>query len=548
MRPDLVTFPLPSLTGSTAVPSTVTVLADGGQAASGEVGAGPFEIPQLPVVSGAGTISMTTTNALGQQVTLNQPFYASTAMLAPGLQTYTVQAGLVRLNWGSVSNDFGTSDFSATYRRGLTSKLTIEGSTEAAPGTVVAGVGGVAQIGTLGVVNFSAAPSYSSGHVGAQFSLGAQRIGRAFSIGGSAILADRSYRDVASINGGGIPRKQISAYTSLSTIRFGSVGVAYAFLNQDASPKPVQIDFTGAQHSQIISANYSAQIHRTSIYVSEFRDLANPGNSGFQVGLTIPFGRRNSISAGGSSDGSGQLQVQQPAPMVGDWGYEAFISAGNGTHAFALGQYKSRVGLFSAGIDSIDGEMTGRLESQGAFSFVDGALFPSNTIYDSFAVVDTSPVANVHVLQENRDVGSTNRSGRLLVPDMRSFDLNHIAIEPTDIPPEATIDNATRTMRPQDRSGIVVKFPVKISHGALLRMIDEAGNPVPLGSTASLPATGGVFPVGYDGEAFVESLSPHNNIIVEWPNGKRCTVAFDYKPVAGDIPTIGPLHCLEKKP
>ena len=94
----------------------------------------------------------------------------------------------------------------------------------------------------------------------------------------------------------------------------------------------------------------------------------------------------------------------------------------------------------------------------------------------------------------------------------------------------------------------MVKFPVKISHGALIRMIDEAGNPVPLGSTASLPATGGVFPVGYDGEAFVESLSPHNNIIVESPNGKRCTVAFDYKPVAGDIPTIGPLHCLEKKP
>jgi outer membrane usher protein len=39
-------------------------------------------------------------------------------------------------------------------------------------------------------------------------------------------------------------------------------------------------------------------------------------------------------------------------------------------------------------------------------------------------------MAHVHVLQENRDVGSTNSSGRLLVPDMRSFDLNHVAIEP----------------------------------------------------------------------------------------------------------------------
>ena len=36
-------------------------------------------------------------------------------------------------------------------------------------------------------------------------------------------------------------------------------------------------------------------------------------------------------------------------------------------------------------------------------------------------------------------MGSTNSSGRLLVPDMRAFDLNHIAIEATDIPPDVTI-------------------------------------------------------------------------------------------------------------
>ena len=100
MRPDLVTFPMPSVAGSAAVPSTVTVLADGNQAVSGQIGAGPFEIPQLPVISGAGTISMTVTNALGQQITMTQPFYASTAMLAPGLQTFAVQSGMVRRNWG----------------------------------------------------------------------------------------------------------------------------------------------------------------------------------------------------------------------------------------------------------------------------------------------------------------------------------------------------------------------------------------------------------------------------------------------------------------
>jgi len=82
MRPDLITFPLPTVSGSAAAPSTVDVLADGNLIVSSQTGAGPFEIPQLPVISGAGTISMTVTNTLGQQVTLTQPFYASSTLLA----------------------------------------------------------------------------------------------------------------------------------------------------------------------------------------------------------------------------------------------------------------------------------------------------------------------------------------------------------------------------------------------------------------------------------------------------------------------------------
>ncbi len=548
MRPDLVTFPVPTITGSAAVPSTVNVLTDGNLAASSQIAPGPFEVPQLPVVQGAGTISMTVTDAMGQQVTVTQPFYASSAMLAPGLQTFAVQSGLVRRDWGSVSNDYGKLAGAAVYRRGLSRKFTIESSIEGTPGAFMAGAGGVVQVGNLGIVNFAVAPSIGSGQAGVQFSAGAQRIGRIFSLGASAIMADRNYRDIASVNDGGVPRKQISAFTGLSLKRFGSGGLAYAAVDQDASPTPLQSNAAPAQHSQIVSANYSLQIHHVFLYATEFRDLVNKGGSGIQIGLTIPFGRRTSITASGTSSGAAQAQVQKSAPVVGDWGYQAYISAGDATHVFAQGQYKSPVGLFTAGIDNDSGVTTVRLESQGAFSFVDGELFASNAIYDSFAVVDTGPMAHVHVLQENRDVGSTNSSGRLLVPDMRAFDLNRIAIKPSDIPPDVTVDVDSRQVRPQDRSGVVLKFPIKFSHGALLRLVDKSGAAVPLGSTATLRATGIVVPVGYDGDAYVEDLSPHNQLAIEFPDGRRCVVAFDYAPVTGEIPSIGPLRCLEKKP
>jgi outer membrane usher protein len=549
MRPDLVTFPLPSVTGSAAVPSTVNVLTDGNLMVSSQVAPGPFEVPQLPVMSGAGTISMTVTNALGQQVTLTQPFYASSALLAPGLQTYAGQAGLVRRNWGSVSNDYGKMAGTAVYRRGLTRKFTVEGSVEGTPGTTMAGAGGVAQIASLGILNFAAAASTGSGQAGAQLSVGAQRIGKRFSVGASATVTEGNYRDVASINGDGAPKKQISAFTSLSSRRFGSVGLAYGESDQNATSNSVQPGFAPVHDSQVVSVNYSLQFRKVSIYASEFKNLSTTGGSnGMQIGLTIPFGRRSSTSVSATSEGSVQFQVQKPASSIGDWGYNAYASAGNSDHDFGQVQYKSPVGLFTAGVDRSAGQTSLRIENQGALSVVDRGLFPSNAITDSFAIVDTGSMPNVRVFQENRDVGSTGTSGRLLVPDMRSFDLNHITIEPTDIPADATIINASREIRPQDRSGVIVSFPIKISHGALLQLVDESGVPVPLGSTATLRASGAAVPVGYDGDAYVQDLNSHNEITVDRADGRRCVVAFDYHAVPGDIPTIGPLRCVERKP
>lgn len=548
MRPDLITFPLPTLTGSAEVPSTVQVLVNGNVVASNQVDPGPFEIQQLPVISGAGTITMTMTNVQGQQVSVTEPFYAGSTLLAPGLQTFSGQAGLVRRNWGAVSNDYGKMAGTAYYRRGLTQTFTFEATAESTSGAFMAGAGGAALVGKLGIVNFDLVGSRGSGKLGELFSIGAQHIGTKFSLGGSAIFSSRNYRDVASMNGSGIPRKQLSAFTGLNLPRLGSISLAYAGVDQDTSPVVVQQAGTQSQHSHVVTASYSMRFRRVSFYANEFKNLDSGGGSALQVGFTIPFGKRSSASLGGSSAGSGQAQVQQSAVRVGDWGYQGYVSEGNGSHEFAQVQYKSPVGLFTAGVDQAGGQTTARVESQAAVSLVDKGLFLSNTIYDSFAIVDTSPAKHVHVYQENRDVGVTSKTGRLLVPDMRAFDVNQLGIEPNDVPADATLSIDKKVVRPQDRSGVVVRFPIQFNHAALLQMVDAAGTPLPLGSTATLRATGVVIPVGYDGSAYAEGLSPHNVLAVELPNGRHCTVAFDYKPLPGEIPSIGPLRCTEPKP
>jgi outer membrane usher protein len=82
----------------------------------------------------------------------------------------------------------------------------------------------------------------------------------------------------------------------------------------------------------------------------------------------------------------------------------------------------------------------------------------------------------------------------------------------------------------------------------LLQLVDEAGVSVPVGSTAKLRATGVIVPVGYDGDTYILDLEPQNEVEVELPDGRLCSVAFSYQPVSGEIPSIGPLRCLEQRP
>jgi outer membrane usher protein len=484
--------------------------------------------------------------------------------------------GAVRRNWSLLSNDYRALAASDTYRRGLSPMLTIEAHGEGTPGLVVASAGVVVNFDNLGVLNVAAAGS-ALGQPGAQLTVGAQRIGPVASLGVFASVADRNFRDLAAVNGDPVPRRQLNAFASLSLDRFGSAGVAFAGIDRNLASGPITFFAPGGsligqgtplpggavstangigpflpfQRARLVTANYSLQIGNLSFFATGFRDFAKGGGEGLMLGLTIPIGPRSSAGGSvGSGTGGGYAQVQatQSPVLIGDWGYQVYGAAGAANHEFGLLQYKSPWGLVSAGADRVGHQAALHAEAQGAVSFADGGLFASNTINDSFAVVDTAGVEGIRVSNENREIGRTDAAGRLLVPDLRSYDINRLSIDPTDAPADATVPFATREVRPQGRSGVVVRFPVRISHGALVRLVDEAGRPLPVGSAAALAATRAAVPVGYDGEAYVEDLDRRNTLTVERPDGRRCAVSFDYMPAPDEIPTIGPLACRQSRP
>lgn len=563
MRPDLVTFPLPVVAGTASVPSTVDVLVNGLHQFSGQTQPGPFQVPQLPVTVGANTVQLSVTNTLGQQVQVTLPFYASENLLAPGLDTFSFEGGFVRRNWGIISDDYGDFAVSGTYRRGVSESATLESHIEATRGAFMGGFGAVANAFDFAVIDVSAAGSTAHGLTGAEFAIGAQRLGRDWSFGVSALVTTPDFRDISALNGDPVPRLQLNANAGISLGRWGSFGVAYTSVDRDAAVvaqnvvaattrltpglanAPFQV--LPAEHAHILSASYSVQIHPFSFYATGFRDFARGGGSGFTIGLVLPLGPRSSVSASGGansgSSGYGQLQSQQSVVVPGDWGYNVYAAFGGLDHQFAQAQYESQWGLVTAGVDREAGQVSYRGEVQGAFSVADGALFASNIVTDSFAIVDTDGVAGVHVLSENRVMGKTDIDGQLLVPNLRSFDINHLAIDPLDVPADASLAATTKGVRPQDRAGVVVEFPIHVSHGALITIVTKDGKPVPVGSSAELAATKSVVEVGYDGQAFVEDLSNENTLRVQLPDGRRCTVSFAYQPQPGNIPKIGPITC-----
>ena len=116
----------------------------------------------------------------------------------------------------------------------------------------------------------------------------------------------------------------------------------------------------------------------------------------------------------------------------------------------------------------------------------------SNTVTDGFAVVDTNGVGGMcrGALREPRRRQGVS-SGRLLVPDVRAWDVNRLESIRPDVPIDAQVPYTERLVRPPDRSGVVVGFPIRRTSSALIvPVVRDLAIPLPVGSTATLEATG----------------------------------------------------------
>jgi outer membrane usher protein len=572
LRPDLVTMALPNIGGTAAVPSTVDVYVNNIRTLSQDVGAGPFSLTNIPAVTGAGNAELVIRDTTGRVTSINMPFYGSASLLAPGLTSWSLAAGLPRVSYGSPGDRYlPTPVGTATWRQGMTEWFTGEGHIEGGSGVINAGLGAAFKIANIAVATTSLAASRRGTDRGEQatFYFETKSYGVNISLNSQRTFGD--YEDIASATA----RDENSALYSIGRASTTTtVPAANAVLSNplifDSARAPRALDRItmggqlpfdlhaswGAsfvhQHdasgnqTQLASASSSCSLRQNvSLFATVFKGFGRTSSGGAMFGLSFPLGGSTTASAIVSGEAGRTVPTLQASRSLdqspGSVGWQAQVSQGATPYGQASVSYRARAMTVQVGANQNGQAYGGRIDVSGAVAAMNGDLFFADRIPDGFAVVDAG-APGVPVLYENRAAGTTNSRGLLLIPSLRSFERNSISIDPVNLPIDVEIETTREVAMPADRAGTLVSFKLrKDVAAARVIFVQSDGKFPPAGSTGRVDG-GDPFVVGYDGQAFIHGLSRSNQVTIDL-GGATCRAAFDFAAAPGEQVLIGAVVC-----
>jgi outer membrane usher protein len=176
---------------------------------------------------------------------------------------------------------------------------------------------------------------------------------------------------------------------------------------------------------------------------------------------------------------------------------------------------------------------------------MDGHVFASRRLQESFALVHVPGYPNVGVGFQGESITQTDKNGFAMLPRLAAYQTNTIRLNANDLPMSAELDNIEATAVPAWRSGVSIQFPVRSGQGALVKIVTADGAPVPTGATVELVGDGKAFFVARRGEVFLTGLQPQNTVLLRW-DAHTCKAQIVLPPAQADeIIRIGPILCTE---
>jgi outer membrane usher protein len=538
-QPGLVTMPLPSVHGESALPSTLELYVNNALRVRQEVPEGPFTMHDVPIVSGDGQIRVVVRDLLGREQVITQSYYASPRLLRAGLHDYSIEAGAVRKNFGLASNDYGRPLLIGTERYGFSDRFTGEVHAELLESQQTVGVGGGWRVREFGAMSAALATSHSEAGTGQLVSLGFERTAARFSFGINAEYATAQFTRIGFVEGAYVPRLKMQLFANVGLGKLGSFSV----LTARQQFRPGQ----GAERdTQITSIRHSLDIRGLG-YLNLTALRANGANSDTFLGISLsrPLGTRTNGSISLTSENAGVsafAQMQKGLPAGTGLGYRVRALSGVSDGAEGEVAYQNDVGTYSLGARQVGNSTQTTASLSGGLAIMGAGIFASRRIDSSFAIARVGDQPDVRVYRDNQLIGRTNEDGYVILPGLRAYENNQIRIEQADLPLDVLVESLHMKAVPAFRSGMLLDFPVERSRGALLTVLLENGEPLPSLAVVTLEGQTESFATGMRGEVYIPHLADQNRFHARFPGG-TCEFDAAYTPSSDPLPRLGPFEC-----
>jgi outer membrane usher protein len=547
LSPGYISYPLPAISGSVALPSTVDVLVNNRQQSSTSVQPGPFDLTNVPVVSGAGELNLVVRDLRGIETVISQSYYTSPRLLTAGQSDFSVEAGALRRNYGIASNDYGAGFAAGSYRYGFSSAITAGGRLELQGARQAGGVDATGLIGTLAVMRGAAAWSRGSevdaaGDRGGSHLLAA--IERSTPRGGVSVQWERfaaGFVQFGATSRESRPRERLQASAGMS-FGFGmSAGMSYIR----------QTTWIGDNFA-LAAANFSAALSNNA-YLSVFASKQLNADKGWSAGvnLVISLQQQRTLLASSNRDTTGKLinaiEASSATPSGPGWGWRVRASDLESQHLHANAIWNTNYGQFAAEGNAGKDANGMRLGADGSVGWLEGLPFATRRIdQGAFAVVRVGDLEGVAVARSGQVVATTDRHGLALVPGLLPYQMNVLTIDPDQLPFDINIGGVRKAVVPYARSGVTLDFPVRRSHNVLAILQQPNGARVPPGARVTVSPGNQEFIVAKRGEVYLMDLHESNHIEVRWDDG-GCSFPLALDPAKGGEAQVGPLICGDRQ-
>ena len=472
--PNFVTFPLPTIGGLAEQNSVAEVFLNNTVRVSEEVPAGPFEIDNLPVVTGAGEVQLRVTDLLGREQFLTQSYYVSPRLLKEGLSDYSVELGFEREQFNIDNFDYGSPLLIGNESYGFTDAITGDVRAEISDDRQAFGLGGAALLGPYGLVSAGVIGSRDDDAGGGYEAFADyEYLGRNFNVGLRTEYADEDFRQIGQDEE---PIKRTDQVTL--GVGLGAAGRVGAIM--------INTETRDDQDRRSLVGNYSVPLGPGSFLMSALHTVKPDDDYALTASYSLPLSPIRSITTTANirDEASGARLQYRRGRGGSDLGTSYRLASEIGeTNRRVDGSLRYDAEQATAQVDAVysEDEVTARANLSGSVGLLDGRPALSRRLGRAFGMVSLPGHPDVTVYLENREVGKTDDQGYLFLPRLNPYQENRIRIKAEDLPLDTEIEADELVAVPYDRSGVQVAFNVKTNRSALATLIDAEGAPLPAG-------------------------------------------------------------------